>query len=125
MTRTRTDLYSITNERPDTTAGLNDKAVYQPKRLLSIVSILKYSVYSASSQKRPSSAPLISRHIMRLGQAAVKQQRPRCPNRKMYLETKEADEGTLCMYFGNSVFSIVTSRYFSKIPKCSKLDHCA
>ena len=38
--------------------------------------------------KAPSSAFLISRS----GQAAQKQQRPRCPNRKMYLEIRRADE---------------------------------
>ena len=45
--------------------------------------------------KRHSSAPLISRYILRLGKAAQKQQRPRCPNRKMYLEIRKADEGAL------------------------------
>ena len=30
--------------------------------------------------KRPSSASLIARYILRLGQAAQKQQQPRCPN---------------------------------------------
>ena len=36
-------------------------------------------------------ALLISRYILRLGQAAQKQQRPRCPNSKMYLEIRRAD----------------------------------
>ena len=39
-----------------------------------------------------SSAFLISRYILRLRQAAQKQKRPRCPNRKMYLEIRRADE---------------------------------
>ena len=39
-----------------------------------------------------SSAPLISRHILRLEQLAQKQQRPRCPYDKMYLGIREADE---------------------------------
>ena len=43
--------------------------------------------------KSLSSVPLISRYILRLGQAAQKQQCPRCPNRKMYLEIRDADEG--------------------------------
>ena len=42
--------------------------------------------------KAPSSAFLISRYILRLGQAAQKQQRPRCPNRKMYIEIRRAVE---------------------------------
>ena len=33
-------------------------------------------------------ALLISRYILQLGQAAQKQQRPLCPNRKMYLEIR-------------------------------------
>ena len=45
--------------------------------------------------KSPSSAPLLSKYILRLGQSAQKQQRPLCPNRKMYLEIREADEGAL------------------------------
>ena len=45
--------------------------------------------------KAPSFAPLISRYILRLGQAAQKQQRPRCPNPKMYLEIRRADERLL------------------------------
>ena len=47
----------------------------------------------SSSLKAPSFAFRISRYILRLGQAAQKQQRPRCPNRKMYLEIRGADEG--------------------------------
>ena len=43
--------------------------------------------------KSPSSAPLLSKYILRLGQSAQKQQRPLCPNRKMYLEIRGADEG--------------------------------
>ena len=35
---------------------------------------------------------LISRYILRLGQAAQKQQRPSCPNPKMYLEIRKAVE---------------------------------
>ena len=42
-----------------------------------------------------SSAPLISRYILRLGQAAQKHQRMRCSNRKMYLEIRGADEWAL------------------------------
>ena len=42
--------------------------------------------------KAPSFALLISRYILRLGQAAQKQQRPRCPNPKTYLEIRRADE---------------------------------
>ena len=45
--------------------------------------------------KTPLYALLISRYILRLGQAAQKQQRPRCPNRKMYLEIRRADEWPL------------------------------
>ena len=41
--------------------------------------------------KSPSSASL----ILRLGQAAQKQQRPRCPNRKMNLEIIGTDERAL------------------------------
>ena len=50
---------------------------------------------SATFHKAPSSAFLLSRYILRLGQAAQKQQRPRCPNLKMYLEIRRADE---CLY---------------------------
>ena len=39
--------------------------------------------------KRPSSASLIARYILRLGQATQKQQQPRCPN----LDIRGADEG--------------------------------
>ena len=42
--------------------------------------------------KAHSFALLISRYILRLRQAAQKQQRPRCPNPKMYLEIRKADE---------------------------------
>ena len=42
--------------------------------------------------KASSFALLISRSILRLGQAAQKQQRPRCPKPKMYLEIRRADE---------------------------------
>ena len=53
--------------------------------------------------KAPSSALLISRYILRLGQAAQKQQCPCCPNPKMYLEIRRADERLLnffgCIYF--------------------------
>ena len=42
--------------------------------------------------KAPSFALLISRYILRLGLAAQKQQCPRCPNPKMYLEIRKADE---------------------------------
>ena len=45
-----------------------------------------------ASLKAPSSAFLISRYILRLGQAAQKQQGPRCPNPKMYLEIRRVDE---------------------------------
>ena len=45
--------------------------------------------------KSHSSASLISRYILSLGLAAHKQQRPRGPNRKMYLEIREADERAL------------------------------
>ena len=40
-----------------------------------------------------SSVLLISRYILRLGQAAQKQHCPRCPNCMMYLEIRGADEG--------------------------------
>ena len=46
----------------------------------------------SSSFKAPSSAFLISRCILRLGQAAQKQQRRQCPNPKMYLEIRRANE---------------------------------
>ena len=42
--------------------------------------------------KAPSFELQISRYILRLGQAEQKQQRPRCPNPKMYLEIRRADE---------------------------------
>ena len=42
--------------------------------------------------KAPSSALLISRYVLQLGQAAQKPQRPHCPNPKMYLEIRKADE---------------------------------
>ena len=42
--------------------------------------------------KAHSSAFLISRYILGLGQAAQNQQRPLCPNRKIYLEIRRADE---------------------------------
>ena len=45
--------------------------------------------------KKPLSALLISRYILRLGQAAQKQQRPCCSNRKMYFEIRRADEWLL------------------------------
>ena len=47
--------------------------------------------------KAPSSAFLISRYILRLGQAAQKQQRPSCPNRKMYLEIRRVYEWLLSL----------------------------
>ena len=43
--------------------------------------------------KALSSASLISRYFLRLGQAEHKQQRPRCPNRRMYYEIRGANEG--------------------------------
>ena len=45
--------------------------------------------------KSSSSAPVISRYILRLGQTAQQQLRPRCHNCKMYLEIREADERAL------------------------------
>ena len=42
--------------------------------------------------KALSSVFLIARYILRLGQAAQKHQRTRCPNPKMYLEIRRADE---------------------------------
>ena len=45
-----------------------------------------------TTDKVPSFALLISRYILLLGQAAQKQQRPRCPNPKMYLEIRRANE---------------------------------
>ena len=45
--------------------------------------------------KAPSSAFLISRYILRLGQAAQKKQRPR----KMYLEIRRADEWLLNLLY--------------------------
>ena len=41
----------------------------------------------------------MSRYVLRLGQAAQKQQRPRRPNRKLYLEIKEAEEWALSNKF--------------------------
>ena len=46
----------------------------------------------SQSLKSPSFAPLISRYILRLGQAAQKQQHPHCLNCKMYLDIRRADE---------------------------------
>ena len=43
-------------------------------------------------RKALSFALLISRYILQLGQAAQKKQRPCCPNPKMYLEIRKADE---------------------------------
>ena len=43
--------------------------------------------------RSPFSALLIARNILQLGQVAQKQQRPRCPHRKMYFEIRGADEG--------------------------------
>ena len=40
-----------------------------------------------------------SRTAGRLGQATQKQQRPRCPDRKIYLEIRETDEGLLSLIF--------------------------
>ena len=51
----------------------------------------KLHAYSARL-KAPSSEFIISRYILQLGQAAQKQQRPHCPNPKMYLEIRRADE---------------------------------
>ena len=45
--------------------------------------------------KAPSSAPLISRYILRLGQRGHCCFCATCPNRKMYLGISEADEGLL------------------------------
>ena len=45
--------------------------------------------------KAPLFALLISRYILRLGQAAQKQHRPRSPNPKMYLEIRRTDERLL------------------------------
>ena len=42
--------------------------------------------------------------ILRLGQAAQKQQRPRCPNPKMYFEIRRVDE-RLFTYTINQTFS--------------------
>ena len=45
--------------------------------------------------KAPLFALLISRYILRLGQAAQKLLRPRCSNPKMFLEIRWADERLL------------------------------
>ena len=45
--------------------------------------------------KSPSSTLLILRYILQLGQVAQKQQRPLCPNSKMHLVIRGADEGAL------------------------------
>ena len=50
-----------------------------------------------------SSASLISRYILRLMQAAQKHLRPRCPNRKMYLGIRQADEGSFLLHRNSSL----------------------
>ena len=43
--------------------------------------------------KSPSTDPLVSEYILRLGLAEQKQQRPSCPIHKMYLKIRGTDEG--------------------------------
>ena len=59
---------------------------------------------SMMTLKSPSFVFLISRYILRLGQAAQKQQRPHCSNHKMYLEIREADERALKLTIGSFSF---------------------
>ena len=53
---------------------------------------LEMILLKTSNLKASSFALLISRYILRFGQAAQEQQRPCCPNPKMYLEIRRADE---------------------------------
>ena len=58
------------------------------------VDLFKWDLEMGMSRlKPPSSASLISRYILRLGQRGRCCFFAACPNRKMYLETREADEG--------------------------------
>ena len=68
--------------------------------------------------KVPSFALLISRYILRLGQAAQKQQRPRCPNPKMYLEIRRADERLL-----NKNQREISNLFHEQISKLEILNH--
>ena len=61
-----------------------------------------YFLINSLGFKATSSVLLISRYILRLGQAAQKQQRPRCPNPKMYLEIRKADERLFIEYGCNN-----------------------
>ena len=63
------------------------------------------------SLKAPSFALLVSRYILRLGQSAQKQQRPRCPNCKMYLEIRRADE----WLFKAPSFALLISGYILRL----------
>ena len=57
--------------------------------------------------KSLSSALLISRYILRLGQAAEKQQRLPCPNHKMYLEIRKADEAAFICSSNRKIHHLV------------------
>ena len=60
--------------------------------------------------KTPSSAFLITRYILRLGQAAQNEQRPRCPNRKMYLEIRRTDEWlSMTIFIKSTVVDLIKS----------------
>ena len=65
--------------------------------------------------KAPSSALLISRYILRLGQAAQKQQRPRCPDRKMYLEIRKADEWLFKLLLTYFMFRLISYEHCALI----------
>ena len=56
--------------------------------------------------------------VLALGQAAQKQQRPRCPNHKMYLEIRSADEGALSLKSPSS--ALLTPRYILRLGQAAQ-----
>ena len=80
--------------------------------------ICRLRFYDIISLRSRSSAPLISRYILRLGQEAQKQQRLRCSNRKMYLEFRGADEWAFRLHWFNLhdlrfIDTLEEKRYFT------------
>ena len=53
---------------------------------------IKMFIVIKTGFKSPSFGLLILRYILRLGQAAQKQQHPHCPNPKMYVDIRRADK---------------------------------
>ena len=65
--------------------------------------------------KAPSSASLVSRYILRLGQRRRCCFCTACPNRKMYLEIKSANEGALRCFRINGIL-LKSGQDFPNVP---------